>query len=204
MGAGQEELAQVLFGLKVASAGAVVLEGKTVNLRRPLHAIEHGLGFLPRDRRASLLPMQPIAPNMTLANVSQGAVLRFLNLRKEAQTASKYISDLHIRPPLLTRPLMYFSGGNQQKVCLARWLCNEAKVLIVDEPTRGIDVGAKTEVYALLDELTQRGVSIVMISSEMPELLAMADRIIVMHEGRIAAAYQRGEATQEMLLKSAS
>lgn len=204
MGAGQEELAHVMFGLKTASAGTVTLEGESVNLRRPLNAIKQGLGFLPRDRRASLLPMQPIAPNVTLANVSQGSGFRFLNLRKEAQTAAKYISDLRIRPPILTRPLMYFSGGNQQKVCLARWLCNEAKVLIVDEPTRGIDVGAKTEVYALLDELTQRGVSIVMISSEMPELLAMADRILVMHEGRITAEYQRGQATQEMLLKSAS
>lgn len=204
MGAGQEELAQVLFGLKAASSGVVTLDGKLVNLRHPISAIEQGLGFLPRDRRASLLPMQPIAPNITLPNVSQRSILHFLNLRKEAQTAEKYIGDLHIRPPILTRPLMYFSGGNQQKVCLARWLCNEAKVLIVDEPTRGIDVGAKTEVYGILDTLTQRGVSIVMISSEMPELLAMADRILVMHEGRITAEYQRGEATQEMLLKSAS
>jgi ribose transport system ATP-binding protein len=204
MGAGQEELAHVLFGLKVASGGTVTLEGKIVNLRHPINAIKQGLGFLPRDRRASLLPMQPIAPNITLANVSQGSFFHFLNLRKEAQTATKYISDLHIRPPILARPVVYFSGGNQQKVCLARWLCNEAKVLIVDEPTRGIDVGAKTEVYTILDELIQGGVGIVMISSEMPELLAMADRILVMHEGRITAEYQRGEATQEMLLKSAS
>ena len=112
--------------------------------------------------------------------------------------------DLSIRPPLLNRPVMYLSGGNQQKVCLARWLFSQAKILIVDEPTRGIDVGAKAEVFALIDRLAQRGVAMIMISSEMLELLAMADRTLVMRDGRFVAEYQRGEATQELLLKSAS
>jgi ribose transport system ATP-binding protein len=128
-----------------------------------------------------------------------------LNLREEAQTASRYVEDLSIRPPQIKRPVKFLSGGNQQKVCLARWLATGARILIVDEPTRGIDVGAKAEVFALLDRLasTQR-VGIILISSEMPELLAMADRILVMRNGRFTAEYQYGEATQEMLLKSAS
>jgi ribose transport system ATP-binding protein len=204
MGAGQTELARVLFGLEAASSGRVFIDGQAIRIRRPVKAISHGIGFLPRDRRASLMPVQPIPPNITLANVSQVFVLRWLNLWKEARTAADYVRDLRIRPPLLNRPVMYLSGGNQQKVSLARWLCSGAKILIVDEPTRGIDVGAKAEVFALMDELTQRGVGIMMISSEMPEILAMADRILVMRAGRVAAEYKHSEATQELLLKSAS
>ena len=127
-----------------------------------------------------------------------------MNLRNEARTAGDFVRDLHIRPPVLNRPVMYLSGGNQQKVCLSRWLFSKAKILIVDEPTRGIDVGAKAEVFALIDQLAHQGVAIIMISSEMLELLAMADRTLVMRGGRFVAEYQRGEATQELLLKSAS
>ncbi len=204
MGAGQTELAQVLFGLREATAGRVLIGDKAVRLTQPVQAIAHGVGFLPRDRRASLLPMQAIPANITLANVSQFPILKFLNLRQEVRTAEDYVRDLSIRPPLLDRPVSYLSGGNQQKVCLARWLCNEAKILIVDEPTRGIDVGAKAEVFELIDRLTRTGVSVIMISSEMPEILAMADRILVMRSGRISAQYERGQATQELLLRSAS
>jgi ABC-type sugar transport system ATPase subunit len=204
MGAGQTELAETLFGLRPYSSGRIVVDGREVRLHRPAEAIAHGLGFLVRDRRSSLIPVQPIPPNITLADVSQVSPWHLLGLRKEVLTAADYVRELSIRPPILNRPVMYLSGGNQQKVCLARWLFSQAKILIVDEPTRGIDVGAKAEVFAWIDRLAQRGVAVIMISSEMLELLAMADRTLVMRGGRFAAEYQRGEATQESLLKSAS
>lgn len=204
MGAGQTELAHVLFGLERPSAGQVTVSGKPVAIRQPVEAIRQGMGFMLRDRKASLIPMQPIPANVTLANVSQNGVLRTLNLGQEAETAREYVKDLQIRPPMLDRPVMFLSGGNQQKVCLARWLCSKAKILIVDEPTRGIDVGAKAEVFTLLDRLAQQGVGVIMISSEMPEILAMADRILVMRDGIFTAEFTRGTATQELLLHSAS
>jgi ribose transport system ATP-binding protein len=194
MGAGQTEMAEALFGMRPYSSGSISINGKP----------GHGIGFLVRDRRSSLVPIQPIPPNITLPEVSQAPVYRFLSLRNEAKTAADFVRDLSIRPPLLTRPVMYLSGGNQQKVCLARWLFSGSKILIVDEPTRGIDVGAKAEVFQLMDELAKRGVAIIMISSEMLEILAMADRTLVMRAGRFATEYARGEATQELLLTSAS
>ena len=204
MGAGQTELAEVLFGLRPRSAGHIFIEGREAQIRRPADAIRYGMGFLARDRRASLVPAQPIPPNITLADISQVSPFRLLSLREEARTAGGFVRDLSIRPPILSRPVMYLSGGNQQKVCLARWLFSGAKILIVDEPTRGIDVGAKAEVFGLIDRLAQCGVAIIMISSEMPEVLAVADRTLVMHGGRFTAEFQRGEATQELLLKHAS
>ncbi len=205
MGAGQAELAQALFGLLPVTAGDIYIEGRPIKIRRPTEAIQHGIGLLLRDRKASLVPMQALPANITLANVSQLPFMGLLNLRSEERVAARYVQELTIRPPIIKRPVKFLSGGNQQKVCLARWLASGAKVLIVDEPTRGIDVGAKAEVFALLDQLAARqGVGIIMISSEMPELLAMADRILVMRNGEFTAVYQRGEATQELLLRSAS
>jgi ABC-type sugar transport system ATPase subunit len=136
--------------------------------------------------------------------VSQHSPARLLNLRSEEGIAAKYVENLRIQPPSLSRPVVYLSGGNQQKVVLSRWLCSGAKVLLLDDPTRGIDVGAKAEVFALMDELTREGVGIIFISSEMQELLPMADRILVMRDGRFTAEYARGTATQEDLLRSAS
>ena len=151
-----------------------------------------------------VVPMLSIPPNITLANVSQFPGFRLLNLRSESETAARYRRDLRIQTPSLDRAVLYLSGGNQQKVVVARWLCSESKILIFDEPTRGIDVGAKAEVFALMNRLTERGVGIIMISSEMPEILAMADRILVMRGGKLTAEYAVGEATQEQLLINAS
>jgi len=204
MGAGQIELARGLFGLMPHSSGHVYVNGQEVNIRQPQDAIKHGLGLLTRDRREGLVPMLSIPPNITLANVSQFPSLRLLNLRSETETAAQYRRDLRIQTPSLDRAVLYLSGGNQQKVVVARWLCSESKILIFDEPTRGIDVGAKAEVFALMNRLTERGVGIIMISSEMPEILAMADRILVMRGGQFTAEYQVGEATQEKLLINAS
>ena len=153
------------------------------------------MGYLTRDRREGLVPMLPIPPNVTLAGVSQFPLFGLLRLQKETSTAEQFARSLRIQPPSLDRLVIYLSGGNQQKVVLARWLASDSKILIFDEPTRGIDVGAKAEVFALMDQLTQRGVSIIMISSELPEILAMADRIRVRRAGRLTAEFERGQAT---------
>ncbi len=204
MGAGQVELARGLFGLMPRSSGRIYVNGREVSIRYPSDAIKSGMGLLTRDRREGLVPMLPIPSNITLADLGQFPIFRLLNLASEWETAEKYRRDLRIQTPSLNRAVLYLSGGNQQKVVLARWLCSESKVLIFDEPTRGIDVGAKAEVFALMNRLTQRGVGIIMISSEMPEILAMADRILVMKGGRFTAEYAADEATQERLLLDAS
>jgi ribose transport system ATP-binding protein len=205
MGAGQTHLAHVLFGLEPITSGQVYIDGEPVTIRHPTGAIKRSMGLLLRDRQASLVPVQGLGPNITLPRVSQRALMGLLNLRQEAQTASQYVEDLSIRPPQIRRPVRFLSGGNQQKVCLARWLATGARLLIVDEPARGIDVGAKAEVFGLLDRLaSSQNVGIILISSEMPEILAMADRVLVMRQGQFTAEYAYGEATQEMLLHSAS
>jgi ribose transport system ATP-binding protein len=204
MGAGQPELTRAIFGLDKRSAGRIWVDDNEVHIHGPTDAIRHGIGLLTRDRRMSLVPALPIPPNVTLANVSQLAMHRRVKLRSESRTASEYTKSLRIHPASLNRAVMFLSGGNQQKVVLARWLCSGAKILIFDEPTRGIDVGAKAEVFALMNQLTGNKAAIVMISSEMPEILAMADRILVMRGGRITAEFTAGEATQEKLLRAAS
>ncbi len=204
MGAGQMELARGLFGLLPHSSGHIYVDSREVNIRHPVDAIKNGLGLLTRDRREGLVPMMTIPPNITLANLGQFPIFRLLDLRSESEIAARYRRDLRIQTPSLDRPVLYLSGGNQQKVVLARWLCSESRILIFDEPTRGIDVGAKAEVFALMNRLTQRGVGIIMISSEMPEILAMADRILVIRGGQFTAEYKAGEATQEQLLLDAS
>jgi ribose transport system ATP-binding protein len=204
MCAGQPELTRAIFGLDKRSAGRIWVDDNEVHIHGPTDAIRHGIGLLTRDRRMSLVPALPIPPNVTLANVSQLAMHRRVKLRSESRTASEYTKSLRIHPASLNRAVMFLSGGNQQKVVLARWLCSGAKILIFDEPTRGIDVGAKAEVFALMNQLTGNKAAIVMISSEMPEILAMADRILVMRGGRITAEFTAGEATQEKLLRAAS
>ena len=204
MGAGRGELAEAIFGLRPITSGSIFINGQEVKIKSPSDAISKGLGLLTRDRREGLVPLLPIPPNITLANLGQVPLYNRLKLKSESEAARNYIEDLHIQPPYLDRAVMYLSGGNQQKVVLARWLFSEARVLLFNEPTRGIDVGAKSEVFSIMNELKKRGVAILMISSEMPEILAMADRILVMKEGRFTSEYQAGEATQEKLMRSAN
>ncbi len=204
MGAGQEELTRTIFGLERKNSGRIILQGIEVNILSPSDAIRHGIGLLTRDRRESLLPALPIPQNISLARISQKRMYNFLKLKNEVSSAEEYIQSMRIQPPAIDRPVMFLSGGNQQKVALARWLFTKSAVLIFDEPTRGIDVGAKAEVFTLMNQLIEHGVGIIMVSSEMPEILAMADRILVMHDGKITAEYSAEEATQEKLLKSAS
>lgn len=204
MGAGQTELSRALFGLEPKASAEVWIAGERASLASPAQAIRRGLGFLPRDRREALVPMLPIPPNVTLGLVSQLSPVGLLRLRNEREVAGRFVRELRIQPPSLDRLVIFLSGGNQQKVVLSRWLCSNAKILLLDDPTRGIDVGAKAEVFALMTQLAEEGVGIIFISSEMHELIGMADRILVMKDGRFTREFASGEASQEELLRSAS
>ncbi|MDX1601268.1 MAG: sugar ABC transporter ATP-binding protein [Anaerolineales bacterium] len=204
MGAGQPDLARAVFGLEPKATAEIYVDENKVKIEHPSDAIRHGIGYLTRDRREGLVPMLPVAPNITLAGLSQKPMLNRLQLRSERETAARYVRDLDIDTPSLNQKVIYLSGGNQQKVVLARWLASESKILIFDEPTRGIDVGAKAEVFTLMEDLTEEGVGIVMISSEMNEIMAMADRILVMRAGTFSGEFEPADATQEKLLRAAS
>ena len=203
MGAGQAEMARAIFGLEANVSCEIYIDKKKVDIRNPGDAIACGVGLLTRDRREGLVPGLSIPPNITLAKRSQERITDLLHPRVENDLAIKYVNDLQISPPMINREVMYFSGGNQQKIVLARWLCSNSRILIFDEPTRGIDVGAKADVFQLMGRLAQKGVGIIMISSEMPEILAIADRILVIRQGEFVAELSPGT-TQEELMRNAS
>ena len=202
-GAGRTTLARALFGLVPIRCGEVHVDGRRVVITSPDDAIRHGIGYTTEDRREGLVPMLSLPPNITLASLDAVTRAGVLDHRREGRVAGELVDDLRIHPPILSRLVKYLSGGNQQKVALAKWMASRSHVLIFDEPTRGIDVGAKTEVFHLMTRLAGQGAGVLMLSSEIPEVLAMADRILVMHRGRIVREYPRGQATQEDLLRSA-
>ncbi len=203
MGAGQAEMARAIFGLEPRSGGQIEIDGQPAAIRNPADSIRHGMGLLTRDRREGLVSVLSVPPNVTLANRSQEPLMGLMRLGRENRLANQFVQSLQINPPMVNRKVMYFSGGNQQKIVLARWLCSNSKILIFDEPTRGIDVGGKADVFRLMSHLANQGVGVIMISSEMPEILAMADRILVIRRGEFVAELGRG-ATQEDLLRNAS
>jgi ribose transport system ATP-binding protein len=203
MGSGRSHLARALFGLERVTAGEMLVNGIRVNVRSPRKAIALGIGYLTEDRRDGLVPSMGVASNVTLASLGRICRSFFLSHRKETDLAARYVRELSIATPSLEQRVQRLSGGNQQKVVLAKWLCGNSSILVFHEPTRGIDVGAKAEVFQLMRNLTQQGAGIVMISSEMPEIIGMSDRILVMSRGRIVAEYHNGDVSQEELLKSA-
>ncbi|HAL62401.1 MAG TPA: D-xylose ABC transporter ATP-binding protein [Chloroflexi bacterium] len=203
LGAGRTDFARALFGVDPIDSGEVFLNGRKINISCPSDAIELGLGYLTEDRKDGLILRLTIPANITLASLKRISRLGFLNQGEERATAEKYVKELDIHTPKLDQKVEFLSGGNQQKVALAKWLCSRAKVLIFDEPTRGIDVGAKIEVFRLMNDLAKQGVGIIMLSSELPEVLAMADRILVMAGGSFTAEYARGQASQEDLMRDA-
>jgi ribose transport system ATP-binding protein len=203
MGAGRTEFARALFGIDKIDGGKVFIEGKEVIISSPWDAIGFGLGYLTENRRDGLISRLSVAANVTLASLGQLHKFGFLRRRDEESLAEKYVKDLSIHTSGLHQKVEFLSGGNQQKVVLAKWMCSRSKIMIFDEPTRGIDVGSKIEVFRLMNQLVKRGVGIVMISSELPEVLAMADRILVMCRGSITAEFKRGTATQEDILRYA-
>jgi ribose transport system ATP-binding protein len=203
LGAGRTEVARVLAGVDRADSGRVLVDGHEVTFRTPAHAIARRIGLLPEDRKAQgFVGGFTIARNIALPHGRRLAPLGFLREGREAGLAQPFVDELRIRGTA-TQPVRLLSGGNQQKVVLAKWLAGDARIFIFDEPTRGVDVGAKVEIYQLMNRLTAAGAGILMISSELPELLGMSDRILVMHRGRIQAEFEAHAATQERVLSAA-
>ncbi|MCE5251486.1 sugar ABC transporter ATP-binding protein [bacterium] len=206
LGAGRTELLEALFGAAAPfTEGTVELDGIPRRFRNPADAIESGVVLIPEDRKGNGLVLgMTVMYNMTLAALKQAVRHGVLSRAKERQLAEGYVRDLSITASVMESPVESLSGGNQQKVMIAKWLATHPKVLLLDEPTRGIDVGAKHEIYELLSELTRQGIAIVLVSSEIQELLSLCDRIMVMREGEISAFFDREEATQEKILDAAS
>jgi ribose transport system ATP-binding protein len=203
VGAGRTELARAVFGADPVDSGAVELEGEEVRIKDPQTAIEAGIGYLTEDRKGEGLALQlGVAQNITLAHVPVRA--GFLDLGAERRTARRRRDELNIRTPSIRRRVQVLSGGNQQKVVVAKWLETRAKVLFFDEPARGIDVGAKAEMFGLIGDLAEEGRAIVLISSYLPELLNMCDRILVMREGRVAGTLSREEFSEERVIALAT
>ena len=205
VGAGRTETARLLFGADTRDSGEILLEGRPLNVSSPAEAVKAGLGLVPEDRgQQGLVLKLPVQENIVLATLPRHSVAGWMNRPAVTRTARSFVERLTIRTPHLGQKAMLLSGGNQQKVVLAKWLASQPRVLIMDEPTRGIDVGAKAEVHALMSNLARLGIGIIMISSELPEIMAMSDRILVMHEGHVAAILSRQEATQELIMAYAS
>lgn len=205
MGAGRTELLEAVFGVTGRDSGEVFIDGKKALIRSPADAIRLGLALLTEDRKLTGLFLNAmVRDNMVIANMKQYGRGMFIDSRKIASDCEKMREQLRIKTPSLTQIIKYLSGGNQQKVLISRWLLTEPSILILDEPTRGIDVGAKAEVHRLMTELTRQGKTIIMISSELHEILGMSDRIMVMHEGDKIGELSRAEATQEKILRLAT
>jgi ribose transport system ATP-binding protein len=204
LGAGRTELARVLAGADRPDGGRVVLAGRALRVRGPAEAIRLGIGLLPEDRKSQGL-VASLSVQRNVALPSQPRLSRFgvVDEAAESALARRQVEDLRVRTPGLGQRVGFLSGGNQQKVVLGKWLGAEVDVLIMDEPTRGIDVAAKVEIYHLMNRLTEQGKAILMISSELPEVLGMSDRILVMHRGRIAAELSAADASQERVLAAA-
>jgi ABC-type sugar transport system ATPase subunit len=205
VGSGRTDVARAVFGADRIIAGAVHIDGRKLTLRSPEDAIHAGIALAPEDRKLQGLVLgMPIRANISLPILRQLARLFFLRPAQERQLANEYRASLDIRAPSLETPTQSLSGGNQQKVVIAKWLAARPKILILDEPTRGIDVGAKSEVHRLMDDLAAQGVGILMISSELPEVLGMSDRILMMYEGALAGELSREEASEERVMYYAS
>jgi len=201
VGSGRTELARIVFGLTPHDSGEILLHGTQVEIRNPGEAIDHGIAYVPEDRRhhGVLLDMS-ISANITLAVLKRLAGLLSFEFARERDIALTYVRRFAIKTPALYAPVSSLSGGNQQKVALGRWLATEPRVLVLDEPTQGIDVGAKAEIHSLMGELARQGLAILMISSELPEIIGMSDRVAVMHSGTIVGVVEKDEATQEKIL----
>ena len=201
VGAGRTELARALIGADRVDSGDILLEGRKLKISSPREAIRHGLCLAPEDRKTQGVFLEKsVQDNIALPSLKSLKAGLFLSYGKIARYAADFVAKLRIATPHLKQYVKFLSGGNQQKIVLAKWLGMKLKVFIFDEPTRGIDVGAKEEIRGLIKGLAREGKSIIMISSEIPEILGISDRVAVMHEGRIEALLDRREATREKLM----
>jgi len=204
LGAGQDEMAYGLVGIRHITAGRLSLKGKPITIRSPAEALRHGIALVPRERRDEglILPMS-VKENVTLAALREWSRGGFVNFAAEGRAAASLVKALSIRTTGLRQPVSNLSGGNQQKVVLARWLASKSRVIICNEPTRGVDVGAKTEIYAILTQLLKEGTGVLFISSELPEVLALSDRILVMFRGEVVLDRPTREVSQDEVLSYA-
>ncbi|MDQ7028034.1 MAG: sugar ABC transporter ATP-binding protein [Anaerolineae bacterium] len=205
VGAGRTEMLETIFGVHPAKSGTIAINGKPVSIRRPDQAIKQGIGFVTEDRKGQgLFPVMTVAANIAMTRLTELVRTVFVNWREVNSLAEDFIKRLDIRTPSPQQNVRNLSGGNQQKVVISRWLTLNPRVLILDEPTRGIDVGAKSEIYRLIQQLAADGVGIIMASSELPEILGVSDRVLVMHEGRFAGEFDPKQATQDDLMVAAT
>lgn len=205
VGAGRTELIETIFGVTKSMGGEVNVGGSQAEIRSPRDAIRAGLALAPEDRKEQGLVLEmAVRENLSLASLKRDQRKGFLNLKKEDEISEEMIGKMRIKTPTDRQVVRYLSGGNQQKVVLGKWLAMKPRVLLLDEPTRGIDVGAKQEIYALMEELAREGVAILFVSSEMEEILGMSDRTLVMHEGRITGELERAELSEEAVMKLAT
>lgn len=201
VGSGRTETARAVLGIDKPDSGEILLNGKPVMHKSFKSAISNGLGLVPEDRKLQgLVQILPVKENISMVSIGKIIVGGIIQPRLEDKYAREYVKKLKISTPSLDTQVQYLSGGNQQKVVIAKWLMQQSDIIFMDEPTRGVDVGAKTEIYMLMNEMVKQGKSIVMISSELPEILGMSDRIMIMHEGRIVGELERNEATQEKIM----
>lgn len=201
VGAGRTELSKTLYGAYKTHSGSIVLNGKQLNLKSPKDGLENGIVYVSEDRKHDgLILMMDIKHNISLPSLDKFKGKLGINQKEERRVAEEYVEKINIRTPSINQTVENLSGGNQQKVAIARALLTDPEVLILDEPTRGVDVGAKREIYELLNKIKEMGKSIIMVSSEMPEILGMSDRILVLHEGKQKGILNRHEATQEKIM----
>jgi ribose transport system ATP-binding protein len=204
VGAGRTELLRLIAGVDRPDAGEIRVEGRRLALGSPRAAIAAGLGLLPEERkREGIVARRSVRSNIALASMRRFSRLGFVRQRALARESEALMRDLNLRPLAIERPIGQFSGGNQQKAIIGRWIAAGARILLFDEPTRGIDVGAKAEIYALIERLAAEGRSMLVVSSELPEILRVADRVLVMREGRIAGVLERDALSEEAIVKLA-
>jgi ribose transport system ATP-binding protein len=201
VGSGRSELARVLFGVEPFDAGEIWLNGRRVHIANPQHAVQLGLGLVPEDRKTQGLVLSlSMRKNVTLPILDRLHRFGILDDQRERQVVQARVNELAIKTPSIEQEVQYLSGGNQQKVVMAKWLSANPQVIILDEPTRGIDVGTKVEMYSLMRQLARQGTGIIMISSELDEILGMSDRVLVMCRGRLAGEFTRAQVTEEKIL----
>ncbi|MGV7241242.1 sugar ABC transporter ATP-binding protein [Caballeronia sp. M23-90] len=204
VGSGRTEIMEMIFGIRPCT-GSIAVDGKSVSIRNPHDAIEHGIGFVTEDRKAQGLVLgMSVRENFSLTHLKRYSPFQFLQRAKEDESCKQFVRSLGIKTPSTEQKVVNLSGGNQQKIVIAKWVARNPKVLIVDEPTRGIDIGAKAEVHALLARLASQGIGIIVISSDLLEVLAVSDRILIVREGRLNGEMNRAEATQERVMAAAT
>lgn len=202
VGSGRTEISEAIFGLDKLATGDVCVEGRKINIRKPSDAMGHGIGLIPEDRkRHGLVLGMSSMENISMAVLRRLSKWGWISSSEEKQMSQKYFDRLRVKAPTLETTAISLSGGNQQKLVIAKWIAANCRILLVDEPTRGVDVGAKTEIYNLIDRLADEGCAVLLISSELPELLNLSDRILVMRNGRINGEFKRDEADQEKILR---